>query len=147
MNWLLVSFVSISALFALALGFKAKTKKRFCAICAGVVLTWVGLFLLWKAGIYSGNKTIIALLMGQSVTGVYYLMEAKFERLAGLFRLPLLLTLTLAAYLLLTGTEGVKNVFVFLAALWIVFVVVYAGKRHPKIGVLFKQIIECCKNW
>lgn len=146
MNALALTFILISALFALALAVKAKTGKSFCAICAAISLSWITLLALQKAG-WFGDKTLVALLIGQSITGVYYLAESKAGRELGVFRLAFLLTLIFFGYLLVGGKTGHGDALMVLVDLWIVLALVYTGKKGKKLGALAKRLIECCKNW
>lgn len=62
----------------LAIGVLAKKnfKIKICAICATVVTTWVGLLVMKLVG-FSINQILLAILMGQSVTGFMYFLERK----------------------------------------------------------------------
>lgn len=81
-------------------------KFKICAICATVVSTWIGLLILKLIG-YNINQIILAVLMGQSVTGFMYLLErraksTKNKRL--LLMKPLVILFgTLIAYLVISG--------------------------------------------
>src|SRR3972149_8869501 len=55
---------------------KKNFKIKICAICATVVSTWMGLMVLKLVG-FDINKIILAILMGQSVTGFMYLLERE----------------------------------------------------------------------
>src|SRR3989344_3178232 len=74
--------------------FKKWFKKEFCVICAAVSLTWITLLILSWLEIFN-DKTIIALLMGMSILGIFYLVENKVKERLTLFRLPFLLSLIL----------------------------------------------------
>ena len=65
----------ISISFFLLLGIKSLFKKKLeklCVICASVSLTWIFLLILYFLGKFE-DLVVIALLMGGSVVGLYYL--------------------------------------------------------------------------
>lgn len=83
METLIFSLVSITLfyfLFAL-LGEQVKhfLRRKICAICAAVSLTWLGLFLLWLAGLKI-DLLLIGILMGGSVVGIMYAAEGYFKQ-------------------------------------------------------------------
>lgn len=120
-------------------------KKEFCVICATVSLTWIILLLLLRFGSFD-NKVIIALLMGQSITGIFYFLEHKFKDKISLFRLPILLTLTFFGYSLIERHDFV-NVTYLLSVLWTAFAFLHASKKNRNFENFVKKIIECCKRW
>ena len=142
-------FLGISILFFILLGikelFSKRIKEKFCVICVAVSLTWAVLLILYWLKIFD-NVIIIALLLGESILGIFYLVEDKF-RVMRFFRLPFLLTLILIGYYLLVGLEDLFNSIIFLAVLWGLFVLVYSYKNNKKIGLLVDKIIKCCKEW
>jgi len=132
-------------------------KKKFCVICASVFTTWVILLILFWLGIFT-NKTIIALLIGQSILGIFYLAEKKADEKLKLFRLPFLLTLIFSAYLLLEKSDFILTIISMLLILWAFFLLLYFYKsrrndnekkdnKQSLINSFIKKIIECCKNW
>lgn len=54
-------------------------KKKICAICATVSLTWIALLIAKYFG-YVVDNIIIAILMGESITGIMYLFEDYAKR-------------------------------------------------------------------
>jgi len=54
-------------------------RKKICAICAAVSLTWMALLLAKFFG-YAVDDIIIAILMGESITGIMYLFEDYANR-------------------------------------------------------------------
>src|SRR3989338_1578922 len=99
METILVSLLSITALFLMFL-FLKNYASRICAICLAVSVTWIILLVLFWQG-YFGDKVLIGLLIGQSIVGIYYLLEQKVSERMTIFRLPFLLSLMVAAYTLL----------------------------------------------
>lgn len=78
------------------------SKFKVCAICATVVSTWVGLIVLKLIG-YAINPIIIAILMGESITGFMYMLERTKNKKLLLMK-PLVIFLgTLFAYIIITG--------------------------------------------
>ena len=150
METLLRILISISLLFFVILAvrefFKEKTKEKICSICFAVSLTWIVLLMLVWAGKFN-NKTILALLMGMSVLGVFYLSEKKFEKKFLVFRLPFLLTMVLIAYSLIEGIENIFEPVIFLSVLWAIFALFYFFKNIKTINFFVNKIIECCKKW
>ena len=67
---------AISALFVILLVIKSLAKLKLCVICLSVSVTWLAMLVMYKLG-YFENPALLALLMGQSITGIYYLFEKK----------------------------------------------------------------------
>mgnify|MGYP001558037066 CR=1 FL=1 len=57
------------------------TKIKLCAICAAVSTTWIILLILKFVFNYNMNSLIIGILMGQSITGLMYLLENYAKRI------------------------------------------------------------------
>ncbi len=125
--------------------FKDNTKKKICVICLAVSLTWVMLLILYFLNIFD-NNVILALLMGETVLGVYYLAESKVKEELKIFRLPFLLTLTLAAYSVIVYEDLIKSAILILL-LWGFFTVIYVYRKNSSLNRFVKKIIECCKRW
>jgi len=143
-------FLTIALLFFVLLIAKAlirlKFKKfDFCVICASVSLTWLALLALYYIGFFN-NPVLIALLMGGSIVGIFYLIEGKVKKELKLFRLPFLLSLIFAAYLLLSLSISIKTIFL-LIALWLLFLFVFYYRKSKKLKKAIDKIIECCKRW
>lgn len=141
-----IIFLSTAVLFVALLLFQAISKWKFCALCASVSLVWLVLLLLYKLEKF-GNPAILALLMGQSVVGVFYLVEKKVKEKYRLFRLPFLLTLTAVFYLALDATRPAFLAFLIPAGLWFVLFVIYISREQPRLKTAVEKIINCCKNW
>jgi len=129
--------------------FSKRFKKKFCVICASVTLTWLFLLVLFFFGWY-GDKVILGLLMGQTILGVFYLVErgvAKRRSLKRLklFRLPFLLTLIFVAYSLLVTPPDFFRGALLIATLWLIFLVVYLLSKSSARGII-KKLIDCCRN-
>jgi len=124
--------------------FKKTFKKEFCVICVAVSLTWITLLILSWLEIFN-DKTIIALLMGMSILGIFYLVENKVKEGFKLFRLSFLLSLILIGYLFL-GYSIVKG-FVFVLIIWILFLFIYVYRNNKNVNRFFNKLLECCKRW
>lgn len=141
--WVLICII---AFFVLLMGVKEIFKKKFCVLCVAVSLTWFLLLILYWKGLFT-NKLIIALLMGSSVLGIFYLVEKKVKESWELFRLPFYLTLVSLVYFVLEGLESLGKVALVLVSLWVVFGFLFVYKNNNQIGSFVKKLIECCKNW
>ncbi len=145
---LFLIFAGITFLFLIFLFFKAIGKYKFCVLCSSVALTWITLLiLLWLKQF--DNPTLVALLIGNSVVGIYYLTEKKISEKFYIFRLPFFLTLLFIGYLLIFPV-AVKSLFLtmaFLIFLWSVFAFLYFYSHNPKLKSIISNIINCCKNW
>lgn len=149
MNSLQLALTLIFSLFVIFLILKqllkGKIKEEFCVLCASVSITWISLLVLFWLGRFE-DKILIALLMGQSTLGVFYLVDHKISDNLKIFRLPFLLTLIVAAYSLINNIKSLSYV-VILASLWALFGIIYLYRSNTKVNGLVKKLIECCKNF
>jgi hypothetical protein len=136
----------IAVLFVGLLIIKSITKWKFCVICTSVSVTWMALLVSYWLEIFD-QPVIIAVLMGQSIVGVYYFLENKTDEELHVFRLPLLLTLTLATFAALGVTTDLVYGLGLLAALWVVLSLLYLYRQNPKTRIVVDRIIACCKDW
>ena len=123
-------FLAITVLFFLSL-----YVKRVCAICAAVSATWIVLLFMYWVGMFT-DVVLLALLMGQSITGLLYLVRDRLPE----FQLPIILTLILLAYILITHAFA-WQAFVFVAILWVGVALLTQKKSF------MKRLVECCKQW
>ncbi len=159
---------TISGLFFLFLLLKKlfpKWLEKICALCAAVSLTWMFYLLNWKLNLFNltVDPLLIALLMGQTILGIFYFIENKlslqnFSSPQNLdltfFRLPFLLTLLFFGYALLKMAVITTNIpssllsgAVALLALWLIFGMLYAFRRSSHFKGFVKRIVECCRKW
>jgi len=136
----------ITVLFVGLLIIKSITRWAFCVICTSVSVTWMTLLILHWLGLFD-QPMIVAVLMGQSVVGVYYFLEKKTNDELHIFRLPLLLTLTLAAFVALGVTTDLVYGLSLLAVLWVVLSLLYLYRENPKTRIVVDRIIACCRDW
>ena len=118
--------------------------KKFCALCISVSLTWIVLLILFLTNIFT-DKIIIAILMGHTSLGIFYLWEKNVKEKFKIFRLPLLLTFIFIIYIVLENFEF--NSFLLILGLWIVFSLIYLFRNNKKFSKFAKKLIECCRNW
>jgi len=145
MTLTLTVLLSVTSLFAVFLAAKSLLKIKICPLCAGVFITWTALLVMSWLG-YAVDRTIVAVLVGESVVGLYHLAEKKFKEEWGVFRLPFLLSLTLAAIFLLDAERRPLSAIVFLAILWLLLALVHAWRNYPAGRGLVKKLIACCRD-
>ncbi|MDP4038723.1 MAG: hypothetical protein Q8P54_02025 [bacterium] len=141
MTGLFFALISIALLFSLLVLIKDKISRSYCAICLAVSLTWIGLFVLYLGGIFK-DRTLLALLMGESITGIYYLFEKRSKKEFLIFRLPFLLTLTLLFYALFQPVSFWA--ILLLAIVWLVFIVIFKLKNTSKGRKIVYKFTNCC---
>jgi len=140
----LAIFIGITILFFLILILKKIFNlKKICTICTSITISWITLLTFYLSGIFHG-KTIIAILMGHTSLGMFYIFERKAKENLKVFRLPLLLSFIFVIYSILESFN-LKSL-IFIGALWFFFFIIYLLKT-TKIKSLFNQILECCKKW
>ena len=139
MEPLFLTLAGITILFFLFLIMRNLSKK-ICAICLAVSLSWIILLTFYFWG-YFLDKTIIAILMGMSVLGLFYMF---YEELS-VFKLPFILTLISLIFFILEEIN--LNAIYFLLSLWIFFFIVYIFRKNPLLKYGINKLIECCKKW
>ena len=144
---LLNIFLLITSLFFIFLIIKSIIKKnKFCVICASVFILWIFLLILYWKGKFL-DKTILAILIGETTLGIFYSAEAKARDELKIFILPFLLTLILIGYTLIEGFNYSLDILYFLIMIWILFFIIYSFKDKGRLGKITKKMIECCKRW
>ena len=138
-------FLVIVLLFFTLLAVKSKLPWKICAICLAVSMTWLVLLFAYHAGRFD-NILLLALLMGQSITGIYYLWEKRTPEDWLIFRLPLLLSLLYLFYVIVDLTFYWQPL-VLLAVLWISSYILFLQRTKPSFKRTFEKIIACCSNW
>ena len=149
MNLLFLVVLGISILFFIFLGIKEliskNSKKEFCVICLSVFLTWVLLLILNLLDLFQ-NKLLIAILIGESTLGFFYLINQKFSSMK-FFKLPLILTLIVFGYTLLEGINYEIGVLIFLGVLWVLFYLVFLFRKKKEFRGFANKLVECCRNF
>lgn len=147
---LFLIFSSVIVLFILLLIIKAFLKTKFCVLCLSVGLTWLASLILYKFDLFD-NPILTAMLIGNSIVGVYYLVEKGIGERFYVFRLPFFLTLLFAGYFLMTAFDFVGAQFfvttMLLIFLWLLCGFLYFYRRNAKLKSVVSYIINCCKNW
>ncbi|MBI4153955.1 hypothetical protein HY501_01335 [Candidatus Woesearchaeota archaeon] len=140
-------FVVVTFLFFMFLLLKdaAGKKVRSCPLCAAIFLTWASLLILWKLNRFT-DSVILALLLGESIAGIYHLVEKKASDNLLFFRLPFLLTLTLLGYVLISGFAGIATTAGLLVLLWAIFLAIFGYKQKAAFRSLVDKVIACCKE-
>ena len=149
MNPILFSLGTITGLFFIFLLFKKVLKKEFCVLCAAVSLTWISLLFIYYGGLFQ-DKVIIAILMGQTSMGIFYLLEKKVSKEITIFRLPFLLALTLSLYALISWATAFKEIIsslFLLISIWAIFIGIFLFRNNKWFGKLITKLVECCKRW
>lgn len=141
----LLVFLSISLLFLLLLAVKQWARVKLCPLCLAVGSSWFALLILNRLGIVI-EPIITALLLGQSVVGVYYMAEKRVPERYHVFRLPFLLTFTLMALALL-GEERLGGATLFVAGTWVVFGILYTWRQNTRVAKIVQRVIACCRDW
>lgn len=139
-------FLLIVVLFYAGLLLKPRLKKvKFCTVCAAVSATWL-LLLLARILDWFDNEVLLALLLGESVVGGYYLVESKVRGALLVFRLPFLLTLSFAAYSIVAMATSLP-VSGVVAAVWMLHGLLYVYRNDPSIRQKVDHIVACCSKW
>lgn len=141
MEFIILTFIGIVALFFIILALKSIFNLRdICVLCISVSLAWIVLLIFYFLEIFN-DKIIIAILMGHTSLGIFYLVEYRI----GLFKLPFLLTSMSAIYFVLSGF--LISVVYFLLILWLLFFGVHIFKTNKNFSSFAEEILECCKKW
>ena len=78
-GYVILSIVGLYLFFVLTNDIIQKViKKKICAICAAVLLTWIMLLILKLLG-YNIDILIIGILMGECVMGITFKLEKKMK--------------------------------------------------------------------
>lgn len=142
----LVVFSAITLLFYASVAIKDKYRwAKACAICLAVSVTWIGLLIARWAGWFE-NDVLIALLMGESVVGGYYLFDRSVQEKWLIFRLPVLLSLSYLAY---AGVSLQWHVPVLglVLAIWLIHWFLYAYRNTVGMKKRIDKLIACCSRW
>lgn len=142
---LLLIIVLFIALFGVKALLPKRLKEEFCVLCSAVSVSWLTLLVLLWLGTFT-DTVLLALLMGTSVTGIFYLADAKLERFR-FFRLPFFLTLLIVAYAILAWQQIPVKAFALLGVLWVLFLVIFTYRKNKRVKAFVDRIVACCKHW
>lgn len=143
--------IGIIILFFILLFLKQLLKKEFCVLCVTTSFSWLTLSILHWLNLFD-NLLFIALLMGGTIVGVFYLVEQKVKEELTLFRLPFLLSLILLGYALLdlnspnTSIHWPPSILIIIV-LWILFTLIYLYRKNATFKSTIQKMIGCCKKW
>ena len=137
--------LAITALFVLVLTVKNVLSLKACVLCTSIVLTWVALFVLYRTG-YFYDTALLSLLMGQSVTGIFYFVDKRVAPTLRIFSLPFFLTLTTIFYVAITLTKDILPSLFVLLGLWLVAYVIFAWRNDPGKKQLTDAVMHCCED-
>ncbi len=137
------TFLLIGLLFLIVIFAKRFIKNPLlCAICIAISGTWISLLILYKLGRFH-NVTLLALLMGQSVSGMFYLLRGQVPASLRIFTLPFFLSLTAIFYVLITD-EFILPAFGLTSGLWLLTWLVFVYRNDPGRKPLAKAVMDCC---
>jgi len=137
-------FLAISLVFVASLILKNLLKKPLCSLCVAVASVWLALLFLYKSGSFS-DEVLLALLVGQSITGVFYLAYRRLPKALRIFSLPFLLTLTAIFYWLITS-DVLLPAFVLLAVLWVGTWAIFTSRNDPGKKKIANIFADCCED-
>ncbi len=134
----------ITGLFVLGLIIKNTLVRQLCVLCLSISGSWIILLTLYRLG-YFHNQVLLAMLMGQSITGIFYLARRHVAKILHIFTLPFFLCLTVVAYWAVGERVAFVPILGFLTALWVIGYVLLlssndVGKRTAK------TIMQCCSE-
>lgn len=142
---LVYSLSFITLLFILLFFIKRWIPFTICVICLSVSGTWALLWLLYHTSVIE-DTTLLALLMGQSVLGIYYLVEKRVSKELLIFRLPFLLSLNVVAFMAITFAVNISAILLVMA-IWVVIMLLYMYRHVPWINNQLRKLIDCCGKW
>ncbi len=137
-------FLAISLIFIASLIIKNLVNKAFCSLCVAVASVWLVLLFLYKTGRFS-DGILLALLIGQSITGIFYLAYRKLPKSLRIFSLPFFLSLTAVFYTLITADIQLA-VFILLLVLWLAAWIIFIYRNDPGKKGIAKILAKCCED-
>ena len=137
-------FLAISLIFIASLIIRNLLNKAFCSLCVAVASVWLVLLYLYKSGRFS-DGVLLALLVGQSITGIFYLTYRKLPKSLRIFSLPFFLSLTAVLYMLITADIQLA-VFILLLVLWLAAWIIFTYRNDPAKKAITKILAKCCED-
>ena len=137
--------LAIIVLFIMLLLAKKVAGIKFCVLCVSVSLTWIGIFVLVKLNRFQ-DLTLLALLLGESVTGIFYFAQRRVAKELRIFSLPFFLTLTTLAYYLINPLTSILLIFSLLFGLWVIAWIVFIYRNDPGKRPLAQNVMDCCSE-
>lgn len=147
MSTIAIVLLLIISFFVILLALKKvlSSKLKVCVVCLAVSLTWILLLILKLSG-YIEDLLAVAVLMGQSSLGVYYLIERRAPKRLLVFRLPVLLTLTMMVFTVVS-MNWYLDAWLLILAVWLVIGFLYLYRTSVWAKDKIKALIECCSDW
>ena len=139
------ALLAIIVLFILSLVAKKMVGIKFCVLCVSVSLTWIGIFILVKLN-RVGDLTLLALLLGESVTGIYYFTQRRVPKELRIFSLPFFLTLTTLAYYVVNPLTSIFLIAALLFGVWVVSWIIFSYRNDPGKRPLAQNVMDCCNE-
>lgn len=146
MSGLPLFIIGTTTLFAVYLVIQSLTKIKICAVCAAISTTWVILLSMRLLG-FTIDPLVVGVLMGESVVGLYSLLEKKAPKSWELFRWPYIVTMTVGVYMVVGVRQHVVLAVLFLTLIWSIYAVIYTFQRYPSVKKVMERLIACCRNW
>lgn len=137
-------FLAITIVFIASLVIKNFLKKPFCSLCVAVASSWIILLFLYKTNRFS-DQVLLGLLVGQSITGIFYLAYRRMPKALRIFSLPFVLSLTALLYMLITGDIQLAPL-ALLAVLWMVSWIIFTYINDPGKKNIAKILAKCCED-
>ena len=134
----------ISLIFITGLVLRTKTRTPLCALCLSISATWLGLLFLYKTNHYH-DQVLLSLLMGQTITGVFYYAVRHLPKTLRVFSLPFFLSLTAIFYILITNLINL-SIFMLLTFLWLMAWLLFVWRNDPGKKSLSKIVANCCED-
>lgn len=146
MNSLDFIIIMTTAFFALGIVVQSLTRLKFCAVCVAISLSWVTL-LTMKLGGFAVSPTIIGILMGESVVGMYFFLEKRVPEALQLFRWPYLITATVVVLWVAGEQRGGKRALLLLLFIWITYVLIFMFRNNIYFKKITERLLACCRDW
>lgn len=141
---LTVVLLIISGLFILGILARQITKIHFCTLCLSIILTWLGLLASYLYGSFD-DVVLVSLLVGQSITGLYFFIRDRVPRSLKIFTLPFFLSLTAAGYMMIK-TDLIMSAFAVLLGLWATAWLIFSYRSDPGKKPVATALMECCED-
>lgn len=152
MTTITIILLSITILFVCFALLKKSVDRLFkiklCALCASVATTWLAMLLLKSMG-FTIDMTLLAILMGESITGIFYRMTYKLKRKPKhhpLIGLLIILLGTTIVYGILEGVFAWTSL-IILSGVAGIILVQRMKQEKPKTKLartLMKKLEHCC---
>jgi hypothetical protein len=135
-----------TGIFVIGLSAQNFSRLKFCAVCVAVSGTWFSLWLFYKLGFFV-DKTVIGILMGESIIGLYYLLEKRLPSKWQIFRWPYIITMTSLVALMVGMRTELYKIMILLLIVWIIFIAIYIFANYPTVKKIAQRLLACCRDW